>query len=65
MPTTMSLKIKLKMRYVSRISTEQIIQQAEELINISKLGNKFNDNIFALRGFTLEKIECKIFLQKF
>ena len=49
MPTTMSLKIELKIRYVSRISTEQIIQQAEELINISKLGNKFNDNIFALR----------------
>ena len=65
MPTTMSLKIELKMRYVSRISTEQIIRQAEELINISKLGNKFNDNIFALRGITLEKIECKIFLQKF
>ena len=43
------------MRYVSRKSTEEVMQQAEEVITTSKFGNKFH-NIFPLKEFILDKI---------
>ena len=51
----MLLKIELKMRYFSRKPTKEAIQQAEEVINTSKFGNKFH-NIFPLKEIILEKI---------
>ena len=48
-------KLELKMRYVSRKSTEEVMQQTEEVITTSKLGNKFL-NIFPLKEIILEKI---------
>lgn len=62
------LKNKLKMRDISRKSTKEVMQQAEELINTSNLENKFTDNIFPLRDSILEKIPRvveDIFLRKF
>ena len=60
----MLLKIELKMRYVSRKPSKEVIQQAEEVITTSKFGNKFH-NIFPLKKISLRKfIECKIYLQK-
>ena len=43
------------MRYVSRKSSKEVIQQAEEVITTSKFGNKFH-NIFPLKEIILEKI---------
>ena len=51
----MLLKIELKMKYVLRKSTEEVMQQAEEVITTSKFGNKFY-NIFPLKKIILEKI---------
>ena len=55
------------MRDISTKPTEDIIQQAEELRNTSKLTYKFTDNIFPLRDTILDKIQRveDIFLQKF
>ena len=56
------------MRDISRKSTKEVMQQAEELINTSNLENKFTDNIFPLRDSILEKIPRvveDIFLRKF
>lgn len=60
------LKNKFKMRDISRKSTKEVMQQAEELINTSNLENKFTD-IFPLRDSILEKIPRveDIFLRKF
>ena len=51
----MLLKFELKMRYVSRKPSKEVIQQAEEVITTSKFGNKFH-NIFPLKKNILEKI---------
>ena len=51
----MLLKIELKMRYVSRKPSKEVIKQAEEVITTSKFGNKFH-NIFPLKEIILEKI---------
>ena len=53
----MSLKIELEMRDVLRKSSEEIIQQAEELINTSKFENNFSDYLSPLREIILEEIQ--------
>ena len=53
----MSLKIKIKMRDVCMKTTEDVFNQAEELIENSKTENKFDENIFALRDTILEKVK--------
>ena len=53
----MSLKIKIKMRDVCLKGTEDVIRQAEDVIENSKFENKFDENIFALRDTILEKIK--------
>ena len=45
------------MRDVLRKSSEEVIQQAEELINTSKFENNFNDYLSSLREIILEKIQ--------
>ena len=45
------------MRNVLRKSSEEVIQQAEELINTSKFENNFNDYLSSLREIILEKIQ--------
>ena len=47
------------MRDVLKKYNEAVTLQAEELINLSKLENKFNDNIFPLRDIKLEKIRVE------
>ena len=54
----MLLKTKLKMRDVLKECTEQVKQEAEELIYISKLENNFTDNTFPfIRDTILKKIQ--------
>ena len=60
----MSLEIKQKMKDVSRKSTEEVTQQEEELINTSKLENRFNDNISSLRRYYLQKQPPEVFCKK-
>ena len=45
------------MRNVLRKSSEEVIQQAQELINTSKFENNFNDYLSSLREIILEKIQ--------
>ena len=45
------------MRNVLRKSSEEVIQQAEELINTSKFENNFDDYLSSLREIILEKIQ--------
>ena len=45
------------MRDVLRKSSEEVIQQAEELINTSKFENNFNDYLSSLKEIILEKIQ--------
>ena len=45
------------MRDVLRKSSEEVIQQAEELINTSKFENNFDDYLSSLREIILEKIQ--------
>ena len=45
------------MRDVLIKSSEEVIQQAEELINTSKFENNFNDYLSSLREIILEKIQ--------
>ena len=45
------------MRDVLIKSSEEVIQQAEELINTSKFENNFNDYLSPLREIILEKIQ--------
>ena len=53
---TMLLKMELEMRDVLIKSSEEVIQQAEKLINTSKFENNFNDYLSPLREVILEKI---------
>ena len=53
----MLLKTELEMRDVLRKSSEEVIRQAEELINTSKFENNFNDYLYPLREIILEKIQ--------
>ena len=53
----MLLKTELEMRDVLRKSSEEVIRQAEELINTSKFKNNFNDYLYPLREIILEKIQ--------
>ena len=52
----MLLKMELEMRDVLIKSSEEVIQQAEKLINTSKFENNFNDYLSPLREIILEKI---------
>ena len=53
----MLLKTELEMRDVLRKSSEEVIRQAEELINTSKFENNSNDYLYPLREIILEKIQ--------